>query len=331
MKSFVIKSDFDCLVLLNGKELGLLDGGELYCKVDSNKFVLTFFPLDNQTLPYSCVINYESGKVNCSSKLCSVVELPMNNYELYFAPYIIKYKKPHQVANKNFETPIGKLDVRVFNNEYIGGVSQIQVVKNNEMLIDFQASSLISNVNIQSQYVSNEYFIFVSGLVQDYEYLLAISVNEIAVISLELIAHQVEIHEDCIKTLSKCFDIHKHGKVNVYKVKNGKFYKDEDYLVVMNENVSIQPDLIPYAFFEALKVGDIKKCREYLTSELNDSVDDEHLKSYFGDFEEVRQNVYTNDSSSVILVYRNDDNYISKICKLSMLGNNIDNFELLDA
>ena len=329
MRNFCIKADFDCLVLLNGNELGILEGGQLNCKVEG-KFVLTFFPLNNKTLPYSCVISSENGKIRSSSNLCSVVELPMQNYELYFLPYSIQYNKPLLIKDEMLDTIIGELEIRIYNMEGRDRASQIQVLSKDKIMLDYQSTSCITQVNITSKYINNEYFILIQGAIEDYQYLLVLSVNQNVDVNLELVANQIEIHDDCIKTLSKCFDIHKHGRVHVYKVQNGKFYRDEEYLVIMNDNVKINADLVPYAFFEALQLKDIHKCREYLTEELNNGVDDEHLLSYFGQFQEVRQNIYTNDNSSVVLIYKNDDNYTSKICKLTMIDNKIDNIELID-
>ncbi len=329
MRNFTIKADFDCLVLLNGKKLGVLEGGQITF-MENDKFTLTFFPLDNKSLPYSCQVSYENGQLVCSNNLSSYVEFPNKNFELYFVPFIIKYSKPTLICTKTLDTNIGKVCINIFNNNNDSTCSLIQVLKNNEIILEHQTLGKINNCDIQDKFIDNGYFVFISGQIQDYEYLLVLVVDKSIETNLELIAHQVELHPDCIKTLTKCFDIHKRGKVIEYSVVNGKFAEKTNYLVAINDNVKIKDELIPYAFFEALKVGDIKKCREYLSDELNESVDDEHLVSYFNDFEEVRQDVYTNEDSSVILIYKNANNYVGKICKLEFKNNKIDNFNLLD-
>lgn len=327
MRNFVIRADFECFVLLDDKELGILDGGELHFQKDK-KFILTFFPIDNKTLPYACKVSFENGQIVCSSNLCRYLQLPMNNYELYFMPYLLSYRRPQLLRLQSLDTPIGKAEIRVYGGTE-GNNTNAQVLINGEMQAEYEMTSSINNVSIQGMYINNEYFIIIQGNVQAYNYLMCIGVNSKVKVNLELLAHQVEIYEDCIKTLTKCFDINKHAKVCVYKAQNGMLNKVEEYLVLINENVHISHELIPYAFFEALQVGDINKCREYMSDELNQAIDDEHLKAYFGDFVEVRQNVY-GDLNSVLLIYKEGDNYISKVCSLTLIANKIDNIDLED-
>lgn len=327
MRNFVIRADFECFVLLDDKELGILDGGELHFQKD-RKFVLTFFPIDNKTLPYACKVSFENGQIVCSSTLCHYVQLPLNNYELFFMPFLLSYRRPKLIKMQNLDTPKGKAEVRVYDSSD-GGNANTQVLINGEMQAEFELSSTIIDVSIQGLYIDNEYFIVIQGKVQAYKYLMCIGMNPSIKANLELLAHQVEIHQDCIKTLTKCFDINKHAKVCVYKVQNGAIHKEDEYLVLLKESVQISQELIPYAFFEALQVGDINKCREYMSDELNQAIDDEHLKAYFNDFIEVRQNVY-GDTNSVLLIYKEGDNFKSKVCNLKIYNNKIDNIELED-
>ena len=328
MKNFVIKADFECFVLLDGKELGILDGGELYFE-RPNKFVLTFFPIDNKTLPYSCKVGFENGVLHCSSELCHFVQLPNNNFELNFVPYLLSYRRPNLQKTNALETPLGKTEVRIFDEGMQVAGGKVQVLVGGELKLEYDMSSTICDADIAGHYINNEYFILIQGKVESYQYLLCINCGQSVEVNMELLAHQVEVHEDCIKTLTKCFDINKHAKVNVYEVQNGKLYKKEDYLVLLNEDIKIATELVPYAFFEAILVGDINKAREFMTQELNQAIDDAHLKAYFGDFKQVRQNIYTQDLSSVLLLYRDGNNYTSKICKLLMLDNKIDNIDII--
>lgn len=330
MRNFVIKADFDCYVMLDGQELGVIEGGELQFERNS-KFTLTIFPLNNDSLPYSCRVSFVDTKLVCSSQLCSVLCLPNANYELRFKPYVLKMERPRLVAIQGLDTPMGKLDAKVLATTQEVKNAVLQIFQKGELSFEYNLLTFIQNIIISGKYIGNEYFIIVQGVVQDMEYLLALNVNQKINICLEVLANQIEIYDDSIKTMTKCFDIHKHGKVKEYKVKAGEIYLADSYLVLINENVVVRPEFNVYAFFEALQVGDIKLGRSYLTSELNSSVDDEHLVAYFGDFVEIRQNRFTNDENSVVLIYKNkdDDDLYSKICKLELKDNKIDNIDLI--
>jgi len=327
MKNYIIKADFECLILLNGQELGVVESGSLNFQEQSN-FTLTFFPFDKKYLPFSCKCYFESNNLICKSEQCKILQLPNNHFELHFNALRFYQSKPLVIYSNIVEAPIGKLNVTISSfkdseNAYI------EIMHNNNTIYDYEMQDIEKIISVNGQYIGNEYFLLIKGIIQDYEHLLVLHINNTLSFSLELLSHQIEINQENIKALTKCFDIHKHGKVSVYSVENGQLNKTDTYLVLLNDKKTIKDEFIPYAFFESLKVGDIKLCREYLTSELNASIDDEHLQAYFGNFKEVRQNIYEDDLNSVLLIYQDKERLYYKKCIITYLNNKIDNLELL--
>lgn len=334
MKTIVIRTQFECLVLKDGQTLGLIenDAQELVIRANAD-FILTFFPInDEKCLPYVCRVCINGASVKVGSERCTVVIMPHNCYELVFAPYTLTFSKPQLQINQQLSTPYGNLTVQLMQ-EFCGleTVQTLQIFDQNKQVFEYKLSSVITNVKLQGLYIDNNFFIVLSGFQTELMYAMFVKIltNEYAV-ELELLSDKIEINEKQIKSLNRCFDINKHGKVTVYNVVNNAIAKDEEYLVQLKENAKVLPEIVPFAFFESLKLGDIKTCRTYLTETLNNEIDDQHLNGYFRNFVYVRQNIIKTDYISVILVYNENGNYVGKICKIDMQNDKIDNFELID-
>lgn len=333
MKTITICAQFECLVQKNGETLGFLESEMQELKISENSdFVLTFFPTNNfDSLPYSCKVCAVDGAVSVNTKNCAIIKMPYDNYELVFFPYKMMTQKSIIESSQIINSPFASYEVKIIRE--VGAFSGSQILEiwdKNNKVFTYQLASVVEDCLITSKYINNELFIVVNGIVEDYQYCLLVSVNNTQVdASLELLSHKIEIGDAEIKALTKCFDINKHGKVYVYAIENGKIFKKDEYLVSIKENTRVVPEVVPFAFFESLKLGDLKLCRSYLTEALSNSIDDEHLKAYFGNFIEVKPN-NLNDLTAVILVYENGTNYIGKLCKVEMLNDKIDNFELCD-
>lgn len=333
MKTIIIRAQFECLVQKDGQTLGLIESEEQQLKVaGGSSFVLTFFPLNNfESLPYSCKMSVEEGEVLVSAKCCAVIKLPCECYEVVFFPYLIKPLERMVEVSKVVSSQYSNFDVRIEREGGAQNVRQtLEIYEKGSRVFNYKLGSVVENCEITSRFIGDAFVIVVSGSVEDYEYALFVVANGGKIEeTLELLCHKIEVRQSDIKTLTKCFDINKHGKVNVYSVEKSKFTKKDEYLVNIRENVKVVPAVVPFAFFESLKLGDVKLARSYLSDSLNGGIDDAHLKAYFGDFVDIRQN-NINDSKAVILIYKNGNNFCGKLCKITMAGDKIDNFDLFD-
>ncbi len=333
MKTIAVRAQFECMVQKDGETVGVLenDAQQVSIKVN-NDFILTFFPLNNfECLPYSCKVHVSGAEVSVNTDRCAVVKLPYDCYDVVFHPYQLTYQEPIIELAQSINSPISNVQVKIIKQFGAQNWSQtLQIWEKNNNIFNHKLSSQVQSCKISSAYIDNEFFIIVSGFVDDYDYALFISANGKYQANLELLCHKIEIGEKEIKTLTKCFDINKHGKVRIYGIVNSQIIKVDEYIVSLKEDVKVLPQIVPFAFFESLGLGDLKLCRTYLTDALSEAVDDAHLKAYFGAFEEVRQSTSMCDKKAVVLIYKENEKYVGKLCKIEMVGDKIDNFELID-
>jgi len=333
MKTIAVRAQFECMVQKDGVTVGVLENDAQQISIKANTdFVLTFFPLKNfECLPYSCKVHINGAEISVNTDRCTVFKMPCDCYDVVFSPYQLSYHEPIIEQSQAINSPISNVEVKIVKQFGAQSWSQtLQIFEKNNNIFNHKLSSQVQNCKISSAYINNEFFIIISGFVDDYDYALFISANGKYQANLELLCHKIEIGENEIKTLTKCFDINKHGKVCVYGIVNSKIAKTDEYIVNLKGNIKVLPQIVPFAFFESLKLGDLKLCRTYLTDALSSAIDDAHLKAYFGNFESVRQNVAPSDSICVVLIYKENEKYVGKLCKMEMVGDKIDNFELID-
>ena len=143
---------------------------------------------------------------------------------------------------------------------------------------------------------------------QDKIYLLIVETENYSIIE-EKLFDSIEMDEKMLRGFLKQEDMAKHGLIVSYEFT--KPIKIEKKMVYINNAPDITKNeiLIPYAFFEAVKVDNYRLARHYLSKDLAKKLDDEHLKEFFGDFVDIRQNVYNKSDDFVCLVYKNQDEF----------------------
>ena len=145
MKTIILKAQFECVVLLNGQQLGVLEGGEL--KFQSKEhFVLTIFPLNHNALPYSVKFFQKTNQLEYQNQFCEVTKLPMNHYEIELLPYFFNHSKQKVIKKQALQTPFGTLDVSIKSFENSQSIS-FEVFKNQKLIfvnyIIFQDSMFV--------------------------------------------------------------------------------------------------------------------------------------------------------------------------------------------
>ncbi len=333
MKNISVRAQFECMVQKDGENIGILENNAQEILIKTNKdFILTFFPLNNfESLPYSCKVFVNGTSISTNTDKGIIIKMPHNCYDIIFSPYQLRYIEPFIEQSQTLNSTSTNVTVQIVKEfKAQQWIQTLQIYEKNNNVFSHKMSSIVQNCKISSAYINNEFFIIISGTVDDYEYAFIISANNKYQSSLELLCHKIEINDKNIKTLTKCFDIAKHGKVSVYEVVNSQITKSDEYIVNLKEGNKVLPQVVPFVFFESLKLGDIKLCRTHLTESLNSSIDDIHLKAYFGNFQEARPSANSLDAYSVVLIYKEKESYFGKLCKIEMKGDKIDNFELLD-
>lgn len=121
------------------------------------------------------------------------------------------------------------------------------------------------------------------------------------------------------------YDISKHGKLVEYDLTSNK---RTESLTYANKKpvLEMKQELIPYIFFEALKIKNLKLCRYYLDETLSKELSDEHLTKYFGNFLEVVPSPKKDfNQNCICLIYKDDNIFTTKEFQVELTKNKIKN------
>ena len=320
-------SDFQVLLKLNSQNLGTLDAptDTLSCECDSpQKLILEVFPINSTksifSIPYMAEIFVDKNKVNSSSNFLEITDFNDNVFEVKVLPMQINlcYKKQFVKSLKASENII----INIFDD----GLYNLEIITKNKVY-NYTLSEKITDINCEYFLENNTEFLYITGKTfLKQEFLLVLS-NFFC--NLELFADLIECSHNKITTLSKQNDIAKHGIVSVYVLDKNEFKLKEEYTVFLDKTpyLTIDPKIIPWAFAECLNIGDLKLARKYLSEELNIMLDDEHLKNFFGDYEEIKWNCYKNMANTLCFIYKE---HKTKTYKFEIDKNKITNIILLE-
>ena len=172
-------------------------------------------------------------------------------------------------------------------------------------------------------------FLFFHGKTQKNQDYLLIFCNFFC--NLEIWGDIIETSENEIKILNYQNDIARHAIIQTYSKVTQDFVLSDEYTVCLdNEPKTVCEDkLIPWAFCEAVNISNIKLARQYLSDELNTMLSDEHIKTFFGDFDEFKWNKYSLQENTICFLYGHRE----KTCKkflFEISQNKISNISCLD-
>ena len=151
----------------------------------------------------------------------------------------------------------------------------------------------------------NKYYAL-TGKCENKDYLLLL--DKLGNIVFEDCADLIELNKNNISTLNKIQDIAKHGFVSIYKVEENNITLTEQYTVFLNQTPTYTKNkyCISTAFLEALNLNNLKLARYYLSDELNATLNDQQLTSFFGDYTEFEPNFLLDANNSVFFVYNSN-------------------------
>lgn len=95
----------------------------------------------------------------------------------------------------------------------------------------------------------------------------------------------------------------------------------------MNFNVPKNDLLFTYLFIDSFLAGFENECMGYLSDTLKEKIDFETLKSFLGEFVDIKQNIYVLEKDApLVLVYKKEDGYFTTaFLKVEIKNNLIDN------
>lgn len=305
------------IICVNGKNVGVIDKTKNLCidlKVYSSSLVVSCQPIlteNNICVPYSVQLKHDNFQLTSSCNYAKVVPFPNRNY------YLILEENPINQSGieKVFDNLVGKYNVVAVNENscYIS-------IYENTILKYSCTSETLEKVNVS---VKNNVLCF-KGYTKKHDYFLLLLNTKDYTPIYNSVCHKIEENDSNIKTLKFANDIAKHGIVT--EIKLGATPDVNSYLVYANNDaVTIsEPKLVPYAFLEAIKIGNLTLARRYLSSTLSGSASDAHLKHYFGNISEIHYNCFNNNANLLNYTIFNDSYHNFNF---SVMNNKIEEIE----
>jgi hypothetical protein len=329
MYIFHFCADFDCSVSINGALAGVLNADKdlISIKVcDIESFVVSVLPLQSQTnitlLPYAFNVKPHGHIIN-DSKFTITTIYPESNIEIKLKPNILDKYEPPEILKQ--QTVQGNILITVYQDS-----SCRIMLENNKLLLSHTIGKRIANIQIELLNYEDFSYLKIEGNTEDNKkYLLLISMHSYCVMR-EFTADKIEINSGVVEVLNNYDDMARHGIVTKYKL-DDMTKELENYIVYTEENVPVPEceELIPYAFFEAVKIKNFNLARKFLSADLMQILDDQHINEFFGSFDEITYNKYaSNNKNTIALIYGEQIKHI-QIYKVTIFDNLIENIELV--
>lgn len=331
-----ITSEIEGLLYIDGKIVAKLDkfGKALPIKYDSKEqSVLSIYPIDStqsvykKNIPYSIRLKTEENKLICESKNIKLINYGHQIYELIFLPNYIYYAKI--LLTKNIPYSDSQINITLITNYH----SKLKIELKNKT-IEFNCKQFLDHFDAYIKNINNRDYLIITSNVENLDYLIFFVIDENNLFKLaEILNDKIELSGEIILCMNKLRDMNKHIIVTKYKILDKKIIKIEKYLSKLDKNNknSEKIEFIPYIFMENIKVKDYEKAKEYLSEELKNTLTNNHLKKYFGEFVDIKQPLQDHlKSNYVALIYKNQNNYIAKYYKFQFKNNTIYNVDFIE-
>ena len=280
-KNFIhFLSETPSVLSINGKEIGIIDNKnnfELDIITQTNSIYANYMPLIEKEnyLSYAFAIDTEN-KPQSSSDYIKIIPFPNNHYDIIMKPfYYYQIGSTEVLLNQS----IGKYFVSITNNN----VSNI-IIYNGTGIVFSTTTYKLANAKAE---IKKDYIIIEGVIDSDNYYLLILDTKDFSVIYNDK-CQSIENTESYIQSFKKLHTIPRHAMI--CKVDYNSRIK-EFFYVYENEFPELpkSKQLIPYALFDAIKVGDEKLISIMLANNLKNTPL-QKFKDYFGNFSEVYLN-----------------------------------------
>ena len=311
-----IYTTFDCII--KSDEYERIIKKEEIATFSTNKdlFILSIYPLDVATF-FDAVIDLKTPKIVCPNSSVKLVDYKDETFLIQIKsignvapkPYSLNYKKinfggaTHEIIYASNDTCLvcikSASDKIVLTNEKNVGEMTFKALQNH--LLFFAPTKENKYIFGQIDFVNKKY-----------EKVLFQEVD------------QIETSQNQITTLKHLLDFGHHTIKKTFFTKN--FSTKTQLTSAVTPQIATQKELIPYAFLDTIKVKNYDLAREYLSQDLKSKLDDLHLASFFGDFNDIFQNVKKDSSlNEIALFYGNEQLKEAKIFTFELNDTKITN------
>jgi len=309
---FHIKPTFNCVVKTQNFSTEL-QGNKIHSfllKSPENILPISFYPTNseyNTSLNFTVIVNLKTKSLNAKIHNVDLINFPNDNMLLIARELFISNPKPFNIQNKTFN--FGDISHNFFyckNSPF-----SIRIENSSHEFLDADFPSTVQELDFKTSKNS----LFCYGKTFSDTHIVCIikyKDHKYTLTTLEEV-NLLEEQKDKIITFKKANDILGHAITKEYSF-SPNLGVETNLVYGENESVSIhKKEIIPYAFFDAVKCKNFDLARTYLTEELGTKLSDKHFEKFFGNFLLTHQSLSQNPDE-IALIY--EDNPLQKVAKI---------------
>ncbi|NCB48266.1 MAG: hypothetical protein EOM55_01355 [Clostridia bacterium] len=309
---FHIKPAFDCAVKAQNLSTHLQSNKIHSFLLNTSQTILpiSFFPTNseyNTSLNFTVVVNLKTKCLNSKMPNVDLINFPNDNILLIAREFFIANPKPFSIQSKTFN--FSGISHNFFYSK--NSPFSMRIENASHEFLDADYPKRIQELNFKTSKNS----LFCYGKTFQDSYVVCIIKHKDHKYSLTTLEEVdlLEVGKDKIITFKRANDMLGHAFTKEYTF-SPNLGVETNLVYDENENVLIhKKEIVPYAFFDAVKTKDFDLARTYLTEELGAKLSDKHLGKFFGEFLFSHQSLSKN-SDEIALIY--DDENSSKIAKI---------------
>ena len=300
----IIKPTFNCYLELEENTIILKKNrlNPILISTDENFISLSILSYDNtSSLPFSLSLRLKEGVLTNTHHNAELISFSNNTLLLLLRPFL--EFTPSYLDTQTKTVFFGGIahTIHYLKNDYFN----IRI-ENAENYIDQKYNKKIVNLNTKT--INDTLFIYCKTNTQSYVIMtVSFKNNTYTTTNLEEV-DLLEHENNKILTFNALFDLAKHGVTKEYSFE--KNFSEKASLVSVYDSLKkvTKKELIPYAFFDAVRVENYTLAREYLAESLKTKLKDEHLKHFFGDFIMYSQSLTPSSPlNQIALIYEKND------------------------
>lgn len=294
MKIYELRTEIDCLIKS--------DDGE--CLLDQNQSIIFNSPQKILVYPLSRNRN----------QFPFFIDLNISHSGKFYSHYSIDERELFLINSLS--------QVRNENIEKIEIGNKTCLIKINEETISFEYDNIKKSLSLMQEFNSYsiskvDNFILLTLIGQNEEmWLYNISDNSLN----HIFGNKIERIDNQIMVTYHSQGIYDNQIYKTYEIANNKLIEKKSSISHISPPVKIYSDkVIPIAFLEAVRDRDYYTAKTYLSQRLSESVTDEHLEKFFGNFDKI-----VPLSNSRYLIIRGDK---FKVFRFVVVNNLIEDIE----
>lgn len=297
----------------------------IFMEIELSPYVLVeFYPIsslrsDIKPLP-TFITLFFTNELKFTGNNAHLIKYTQDTYELIFEENLLDFTAPKLLIEKNISFNAQNILINVFTLK-----ENNIIIKDNQYILIHSSHIELVDPKIHTLTVDNYFLIVIED--KKTGYLLIVNKTLDLDIAYEDISSY--FNEDKIIKENIFKDSKKRKSTLTFSFNNG--YYDLKNITnkgdIINTNIPKDNRLLAFLFIESYLANFENECLGYLTPSLKEKIDFDSLKTFFKDFVDIKENIYTNeDKYPILLIYKKEEGYyFASFLNISIKNNLIDN------